>query len=119
MVICFLDPAPLRPPFIPLLAVNSLWVYLLIPSPWNLGNRTGKGLPLLNARNKVMAEEGGIGNYSGKVFAKMSEDRHAHYGVRREIKKMEAVCVHNIVEEIGERRTESAIEISNEEGISV
>jgi hypothetical protein len=105
MGVCFLDPAPLRPPFIPLLAVNPFWVYFLVPNPWNPGDRTGKGLPLLDVRNKIMAEEGSTGNYSGKIFTKVSKDGHTQYIIRREIKKMEAVCVHNVVEEVREWRT--------------
>src|SRR3990170_20775 len=49
----------------------------------------------------------------------MSEDIHTHYGVRCEVKEVEAVCVHNIIEEVRERGAEPAIEISGEEGISV
>ena len=66
-----------------------------------------------------MAEEGCVGNHSGKVLAEVSKDRHACYGVRREIQKAEPVRVHDVDEEIGERRTEPAVKLSNEERVSI
>lgn len=71
----------------------------------------------MDARIKVMAEKGSARDYSGKILAKMREDGHARRGIRREIKKLEAIREHDIVEEIRERGTEAAIEVIGKEVI--
>jgi hypothetical protein len=74
MGICFLNPTPLRPPFVPLFPVNSLWIYLFIPGSRNPCNRTRERLPLLEAREEVMTEKCSTGKDSDKVFSKMGEN---------------------------------------------
>jgi hypothetical protein len=74
MRICFFDPTPLRPPFVPLFPVNSLWIYLFVPSSRDLGDRTRKGLPLLEAGKEIVAEKSGTGKNSDKIFAKMGKN---------------------------------------------
>jgi hypothetical protein len=74
MGICFFNPTPLRPPFIPLFPVNSLWIYLFIPGSRNRGNGTRECLPLLEAREEIMTEKSSTGKNSDKVFTKMGEN---------------------------------------------
>jgi hypothetical protein len=74
MKIYFFDPAPLRPPFVPLFPVNSLWIYLFVPSSRDPGDRTRKCLPLLEAGEEIMAEKSGTGKNSDKIFAKVGEN---------------------------------------------
>ena len=47
---------------------------------------------------------------SDKVFAEMCENCHGQNGVGGEIKEAEAVGVHDIAEELRERRAKPAIE---------
>ena len=50
-----------------------------------------------------MAEKRRARKHSGKALAEVGEEGHACHGIRREIKKMEAEGVHDIIEKFGER----------------
>ena len=62
-----------------------------------------------------MAEERRAGMHSGKALAKMGKEGHARHGVRHEVQKVEAVGVHDVVEEIRERGADPTGEIVDEE----
>ena len=66
-----------------------------------------------------MAEECRAGKHSGKALTEVGKEGHARHGIRREIKKVEAVGVHEIIEKIGERGAEPAGEVVNEERIPI
>ena len=57
-----------------------------------------------------MAEERRAGKHSGEALTEMGEEGHARHGIRRKIQKMEAVGVHDVVEDIRERGAEPARE---------
>jgi hypothetical protein len=69
-----LNPAPLGSPFLPFLGSSPFWVYLFTPRPGNPSDGAREGIPCFDARNKIVAEEGGVGDYSDEVFAEMSEN---------------------------------------------
>ena len=52
---------------------------------------------------EVVAEERRAGEHPGKAPAEVGKESQARQGVRREIQKIEAVGVHDIVEEVRER----------------
>lgn len=72
--IFLLNPAPFGPPFIPLLTIEPVWVYLFIPCPWNPGDRTREGVSCFDTGDEIMAKEGCAGDYSGEIFTEMSKD---------------------------------------------
>ena len=47
-----------------------------------------------------MAEERCARVHSGEALTKMGKEGHAHRSIRREIQKVEALGVHDVVEEI-------------------
>ena len=47
-----------------------------------------------------MPEERHDGVHSSEALAEMGEEGHARHGIQRKVQKMEAVGVHDIVEEI-------------------
>ena len=49
----------------------------------------------------------------------MGEEGHARHGIRRKIQKVEAIGVHDVVEEVRERGAEPAREEINEEGVPI
>ena len=57
--------------------------------------------------------------HPGEALAEVGKESHAHHGIRHEIKKMETVGVHDIIEKIGERGAEPAGEVVNEERILI
>ena len=65
-----------------------------------------------------MAEERRAWVHSGEALAKMGKQGHARHGVRRKVQKVEAVGVHDVVEEVGERGAEPAGEVIDQERIS-
>ena len=66
-----------------------------------------------------MAEERRAREHSGKALAEMGKEGHARHGVRRKVEEMEAVGVHDVVEEIRERGAEPAGEVIDEEGVPI
>ena len=66
-----------------------------------------------------MAEERRAGKHSGEALTEVGKEGHARHGIHHEIKKMEAVGVHDIIEKIGERGEEPTGEVVNEEGILI
>ena len=50
-----------------------------------------------------MAKERRVGVHPGEAFAEVREEGHARHGIWSEIQEVEAKCVHDIIEEIGER----------------
>ena len=66
-----------------------------------------------------MAEERRAREHPGKALAEVGKESHARHGIRREIQKMEAVGVHDVVEEIRERGAEPAREEIDEEGVPI
>jgi hypothetical protein len=68
---------------------------------------------------KVVAEERRVGEHSGEALAKVSKEGHARHDVRREIKEMKAIGVHDIIEKIGERGAKATGEIVNEKGVPI
>ena len=99
--IVLLNPAPLSPPFFPPPLLGTLRV-----RPFglgDLGDATRNGASLLDAWVKIMAEERRVGKNSGKALTEVGEQSHARHGVWSKIQKVEAKCVHDIVEEIRER----------------
>ena len=66
-----------------------------------------------------MAEEGYVGKDSDKVFAEMCENRHGQNGIGDEVKEVESIGIHDVAEEIRERRAEPAVEEQSKKGVSV
>ena len=66
-----------------------------------------------------MAEERSVGMHPGKALAEVCEKGHARHDIRSEIQKVEAVGVHDVIEEIGERGAEPAGKVINEEGVPI
>ena len=66
-----------------------------------------------------MAEERRAGEHSGKALAEVGKESHARHDIRRKIQKMEAVGVHDIVEEVRERGAEPAREEIDEKGVPI
>ena len=66
-----------------------------------------------------MAEKGYTRVDSDKVFAQMCENCHGQDSVGGEVKEAEAICVHDITEELREGRAEPAIEEQREEWVPV
>ena len=66
-----------------------------------------------------MAEESSARHAPGKVFAEVSKDRHASYGIWHEIKEMEAKGEHDVVKEIRERGAEPARKVIDKEGVPI
>ena len=66
-----------------------------------------------------MAEERRAREHPGKALAEVGKESHACHGIRREIQKMEAVSVHDVVEEVRERGAEPAREVIDEEGVPI
>ena len=56
---------------------------------------------------------------SDKVFAEMCENRHGQDSIGGEIKEVEPVGVHDIIEEFRVGRAEPAVEEQREEGVPV
>ena len=63
----------------------------------------GNCASLLDTRIEVVAEKLRAGMHSGEALTEMGEKGHAHHGIWSEIQKVEAIGVHEIIEEIGER----------------
>ena len=101
--VLLLIPAPPAPPLLPPLLLSALRVCPLLLGPWDPGNTTGDGASLLDPRIKVVAEERCAGKHSGEALTEMGEKSHARHGIWSEIQKVEAVGVHDVIEEIGER----------------
>src|SRR4051812_31812505 len=55
---------------------------------------------------------------SDKVFAEMCENCHGQDSIGGEVKEAEPVGVHNITEELRQRRAEPAVEEQGEKGVS-
>ena len=66
-----------------------------------------------------MAEEHRVGKNSGEALIEVGEQSHARHDVWSKIQKMEAKCVHDIVEEIGERGAKAARKIIEEERVPI
>ena len=66
-----------------------------------------------------MAEECHVGMHPGEALAEVREKSHARHSIRSKIQKVEAVGVHDVIEEIGERGTEPAGEVVNKEWIPI
>ena len=50
-----------------------------------------------------MAEKRRVGDDSGEALTEMGKQSHTRHNIWSKIQKVEAKCVHDIVEEIGER----------------
>ena len=74
------------------------------PSPGSLGSRrhNQKWRPLLDLREEVVAEERRVGMHPGEALAEVRKKSHARHGIWSKIQKMEAVGVHDVIEEIRE-----------------
>ena len=66
-----------------------------------------------------MAEERRVGMHPGEALAEMGKKSHARHGIQSEIQKVEAVCVHDVIEEIGERGADAAGKVINEEWVPI
>ena len=73
----------------------------------------------MDSRIKVVAEERRVGEHSGEALAEMRKKRHARHSIRSEIQKVEAVCVHDIIEEIGERGAKAAGKVIDEKWVPI
>jgi hypothetical protein len=113
------NPAPLRTPFIPSRAVLSFQISLLVGWLWDPGDAAGKRFPFLNSGDEIVAEKSSAGHASGKVFAEMRKTSHSQHRIQCEIKKVEIVGVHDIIEELRKRRAKPTPEICGREGILI
>ena len=66
-----------------------------------------------------MAEERRAGKHPSEALREMGEKSHACHGIWSEIQKVEAIGVHDVIEEIRERGAEPAGEVINEEGVPI
>ena len=94
------NPAPPASPFIPPLLLEAFRVCALAQRPRDPSNRASNGIPLLNPGEEIVAEERRDGVESGEALAEMGEKGHARHDIWSEIQKVEAVGVHDVVEEI-------------------
>ena len=104
--ILLLNLAPPAPPLLPPLLLSALRVCPL--GPWDPGDTTGNGAPLLDPREEVVAEERRVGMHPGETLAEVRKESHARHDIWSKIQEVEAVGVHDVAEEIGERGTEAA-----------
>ena len=66
-----------------------------------------------------MAEERHAGVHPDEALAEMGKEGHARHGIWSEIQEVEAIGVHDVLEEIGEGGTEPAGEVVDEEGVPI
>ena len=67
-----------------------------------------------------MAEERRVGVNPGEALAKVGEEGHARHSIRRKIQKVEAIGVHDVIEEIREGGgAKAAREVIDEEWIPI
>lgn len=59
--------------------------------------------PWLDATVEVVAEERRAREHPGEALAEVGKESQARHGIRRKIQDMEAVGVHDVVEEVRER----------------
>ena len=104
------DPASLRSLLIPLAAELTLQVRLLLADSRDLGDPSSKRLSSLYPRYEEVAKNGNTRVDSDKVFAQVCENCHGQDSIGGEVKEAEAVCVHDIAEELREGRAEPAVE---------
>ena len=57
--------------------------------------------------------------HPGKTLAEVREKSHARHDIWRKIQKVKAVGVHDVVEEVGEGRTEPAGEVVDKERVPI
>jgi hypothetical protein len=51
-----------------------IWIDLLVLASWNPSDVTREGISHLDAADKVMAEEGSVGDYSGEIFTEICKN---------------------------------------------
>ena len=96
--IIFLNPAPLASPLLPPLLLSALRVCPL--GPWDPGDTTGNGSPLLDPREEVVAEERRVGMHPDEALAEVRKKSQAHHDIWGKIQKVESVGVHIEIEEM-------------------
>ena len=57
--------------------------------------------------------------HPGETLAEVRKKSHARHGIWSKIEKVEAVGVHDVIEEIGERGAEPAGKVINKEGVLI
>ena len=117
--ILLLDLAPPAMPFIPLVLCGTLQIPALALSPWNPSDTVGDGAPCLDAGGEVVAEKRYAEVHPGEALTEMCEQGHACPDIRCKIQNMEAIDVHDVVEEVGERGVEPAGEVIDKERIFI
>src|SRR4051812_3529732 len=108
-------PAPVGTPLLPLAAELPRQVGILLVQAKDPRYPSGEGGAGLHSRDEEVPEQRDIWIYPNIVLAHMRENRHREDGVGSEVKKVEAVGVHYVAEEIRKRRTETAVEEGCEE----